>query len=662
MSSKLGFKQSLGSFWSNFKEKSQGVLQKLSKSFMLPIALLPIAGLFLGIGATIETLAKNADAEAWETFGTFLKMMGDVPFANLPVLFAISVAIAFTNDAGVAGLTALIGFLIFVVVIAVFMNQGVINYNYVLAYVDDAGKDQKIVVSLKELYTGKDLIPKLTAEFSKLLGGTLGGKPIDDTFYQVISSSETPINYNLWFWKGDLAVDNKLTTSILGIGPTLNSGVFGGIIVGALVAFLYNRFYLTELPSYISFFSGVKFVPIVVFFAVIPLAFIFILIWPPVGAAFNWFGRSSGTLPVGLDSLFFGLIERSLIPFGLHHVFYAPLWWSGAGGAISDFASTGDVANPLTLTAVGDQTGFMAVIADGKLTLQDMWGRGLRLGRFQAGKFPFMMFGLPAAAAAMALTVPKENRNTALGVYASAGLTSFLTGITEPLEFSFLFVALWLFYGIHVPLAGISFMLMNVLQVKIGMIFSGGLLDWIIYGIVPSFSGQTTNWWVVPIVGAAYAAIYFFLFYFLILRFNIKIPGREAVDGQIHLFTKKDYQAAKSQSKNMSPIEDNIINDEKEKLKDKKSGKGIVTAEKILAALGGAENIENIDACASRLRVQVFDMNKVDAGELEILSTKPIKKSGKKQVAVVFGGQSDIWKNKIKEILYRSSSAENSKK
>ncbi|WP_342263285.1 PTS transporter subunit EIIC [Spiroplasma endosymbiont of Dromius quadrimaculatus] len=289
---------------------------------MLPIALLPIAGLFLGIGATIETLAKNADAEAWETFGTFLKMMGDVPFANLPVLFAISVAIAFTNDAGVAGLTALIGFLIFIVVIAVFMNQGVINYNYVLAYVDDAGKDQKIVVSLKELYTGKDLIPKLTAEFSKLLGGTLGGKPIDDTFYQVISSSETPINYNLWFWKGDLAVDNKLTTSILGIGPTLNSGVFGGIIVGALVAFLYNRFYLTELPSYISFFSGVKFVPIVVFFAVIPLAFIFILIWPPVGAAFNWFGRSSGTLPVGLDSLFFGLIERSLIPFGLHHVFY----------------------------------------------------------------------------------------------------------------------------------------------------------------------------------------------------------------------------------------------------------------------------------------------------------------------------------------------------
>lgn len=633
MLQKKDFKKSFGIFWSNFKGKSQGVLQKLSRAFMLPIALLPIAGLFLGIGATIASDAVTA-AGGLKTFGIFLKMIGEVPFANLPVLFAISVAIAFTDDAGVAGLTALVGFLIFVAVIAVFMQEATVEYKYLLRYSEGTEKKQ-IIISINELLKGDALAGRLTTELQKLLSKEI---TVTNDFYSVEPIGKIANTYSLWFWK---SVDNKLTTSVLGIGPTLNSGVFGGIIIGAVVAFLYNRFYTTQLPSYISFFSGVKFVPIVVFFAVIPVSFIFILIWPPVGQAFNWFGTSSGKLPVGLDSLFFGIIERSLIPFGLHHVFYAPLWWTGAGGSLNEFVTITDVNDPLTLAALGDQTGILAVIADGKLLLQDIWDKGLRLGRFQSGKFPFMMFGLPAAAAAMTLTVPKGNRRAALGIYASAGLTSFLTGITEPLEFSFLFVAPWLFYAIHVPLAGISFMLMNVLKVKVGMTFSGGFFDWIIYGIVPSASGHATRWWMIPIVGIGYAAVYFTLFYFLIMKFNIKIPGRDQGDGtegNFRLYTKKDYQAAKNQGNSAVPS----ANASKNASDDKPQA--------ILDALGGANNIKSIDACASRLRVQVLDNKLVDVEKLKSLGAAGVMVK-EQSIQAVFGGQSDIWKSKIRQIL-----------
>ena len=610
-------------YWTIFTSKSSDALSKLSKAFMLPILLLPIAGLFLGVGATIASDAITTAGSGWNSFGVFLKMMGEVPFASLPVLFAISIAIAFTDDAGAAGLTALVAFLVFSAVSASFMRPEEVTYQYLVKI---TGSTDGTIYSLKEYFVGEAKIIEAIKESFKNL---------EDKTFSVEYLGENVVTYKIWFWTG---VSSKLATNILGIGPTLSTGIFGGITVGCITAYLYNRLHTIQLPSYISVFSGVRFVPIATFFAIMPLAFLFILIWPAIGQAFNFFGEKSGDLPVGLDSLFFGLIERSLIPFGLHHVFYAPLWWSGAGGSLSDFLSPVDVEKLTTLTAEGDQTGFISVLADGKLKIQDVWDAGLHLGRFQTGKFPFMIFGLPAAAAAMFFTVPKENRKTALGVYASAGFTSFLTGITEPIEFTFLFIAPWLYYGIHVPLAGISFMLMNVLSVKIGMTFSGGFFDWIIYGIVPSFSGHKTNWWIVPIVGVVYAVIYFVLFYFLIKRFNVKVPGRENINnGDIRLYTKKDYRKSKIEQDLTGVENNNIAKNEKPYA--------------ILQALGGVENVIAVDACASRLRVSVNDSQLVQVDVLKSLGASGVMIRGANSVHVVFGGQSDVYKTEIKNIL-----------
>ncbi len=653
-------------FQKDKKAKFMASLSKLSKAFMLPIALLPIAGLFLGVGTTIIGQSMEKSTLWW--FGHILQLTGNIPFQNLPALFAISVAIAFTKDAGVAGLTAIIAWLVFNVFMSAFMQQGItiwkitasfkMNWNgwpiggssvvglpnttftnFVFSMRDEghiptyatsgvtAGGFAHHHIGMKEV-----LAQILSAKFKTNI------QPGDITSFDATSIIRTPLTYNLWFWKGAIGVAPSIVSPVLGIGAnqngmgtfggSLNTGVFGGIAVGGLVSVIYNKFYKIQLPKFIAFFGGVRSVPIISFIAVLPLSAIFIILWPGFGSLLTQFGKWSGTLPAGLDSFIFGLAKRALIPFGLHHVFYAPLWWTSAGGQVSDFVSSGQVTSAATLTAQGDQSGIMAVLADGKLKLQDVWNNGLHLGRFQSGEFAIMMFALPAVAVAMWLTVPKQNRKAAMGIYFSAALTSMLTGITEPLEFTFLFVSPALYYLVHVPIFASSYMLANVTGIKIGMTFSGGMLDWIIFGIIPSIDGHDTKWWLVPIEGMGYALIEASLFYFIIKWKNIQLPGRTS--GEMKLFTKSDFREKSSSGGLSIPGGDRTI--------------------QVIKALGGDDNLENVDACATRLRVAVKDPKKVDSESLKKLGAIAVIINGNGTQSI-FGGEADIIKTNINEYL-----------
>ncbi|WP_084331597.1 PTS transporter subunit EIIC [Williamsoniiplasma lucivorax] len=541
------------------------ILSTMSRAFLLPIALLPIAGVFLGIGALIAS--KTPELSAGWYIGSTIKAMGDVAFGNLPILFAMSVALAYSKESGIAGLTAVVGFLV--------MNA--------------------------------------------MQGALLTHHPKD---------GDIQAYYTLLFYNGSsewLKVPEKLVTQNLGV-TSLNTGVFAGIFVGALSAFSYNKFKEKKLPAGINFFEGKKLVPIVTFFMVIPLSFIFMLTWPIIGSGLAAFGTWTGTLPNGVDSFVFEIAERSLVPFGLHHVFYAPLWWTNAGGNIEeqltaagklwdanalailnkswlpeflsgeqlnyaqwvsqyltmpkhanitaamkpseamqtiiDFWKTqGLVGNDL-LSAHGDQT--MMYKVNGGLNLINytlLENIGLNLGRFQSGKFGFMLLGLPMAGIAMWLTVPEENQKNVMGIYFSAAFTCFLTGITEPLEYSFLFLAPWLFYGVHMPLASISFLLAGALQTHVSMTVSGGIIDYIVFGIVPYFSGAM-KWqsaFGILMVAVIMAPLYFFAFFFAVRYGKVEVPGREGAK----LFTKDDVKSKKAAKDKKAAKADKLIAKEK---------------------------------------------------------------------------------------------------
>ena len=476
---------------------------------MLPISVMSIAGLLLGIGSAITT---NANSEAMQTFGNFIKSFGDPVFAAMPVLFGLAIVIAFTDEAGAAAFSLIIGLLVFSAIQSVFIDP-VLSNGKIVGY--------------------------------KILFEQAGRDPV---------------------------ALNSLVGKVMGI-TSLNTSIFGGIIVGTVVASLYNRFYQIQLPAAVAFFGGKRFIPIVTMIAMAPLAFLFLLFWPWIGIGLYKFGSWLGSVPYGFESFIFGYIERALVPFGLHHVFYAPLWWTSAGGnatqAFTNWINNGNVldpniavqfknaihnpnfqwtgdsfiwisANQLPFNTVGwtDAAG-----AHHSLKVFDFFSNQLhiKLGRFLDGKYPFMIFGLPAAAAAIMYAAPKENRKLALGTVFPAALTAFLTGVTEPIEFTFLFLAPALYWGFHSIMAAISFMLMNVLGVHIGMVFSGGMLDLIIYGILP-FAKGTHFWWVF-IVGPVYAVIYYFVFYYWIKIANLSTPGRGS---NVKLFTKADYNERKN--------------------------------------------------------------------------------------------------------------------
>ena len=499
-------------------KKVFGVLQRVGKALMLPVAILPAAGLLLAFGTAFQNedlvnllpfLANDSLVLVWQV----MTDAGDIVFANLGLLFAVGVAIGLANGDGVAGLAAIVGYLI--------MNKVISTWN------------------------------GITAEIAQ----------------------------------GDPAY-----ATILGI-PTLQMGVFGGIIAGLIAAFAYNKYFNIKLPEFLGFFAGKRFVPIATAAFSLVAGIALAYIWPPIGDGINTFSRTIIESNQAVSAFIFGLVERSLIPFGLHHIWYSPFWFQF--GEYTNNA--GDLVN-------GDQRIFFAQLRDGV---------EFTAGTYMTGKFPFMMFGLPAACLAMYHTVPKERQKDVEGLYFSAALTSFLTGITEPVEFSFVFVAPLLF-AIHAVFAGLSFLTMDLLNVKIGMTFSGGLIDFLLFGVLPN----RTAWWLVIPVGLVFAVIYYFGFRFAINKFDLKVPGRDL---------KPAGRTGATAVGDDLPYE-------------------------VLAGLGGPGNIKHLDACITRLRVTVNDVKQVDKDHLKDLGAAGVLEVGD-NIQAIFGPKSDTLKSQIAAII-----------
>ena len=535
------------------KDKIFGVLQRVGRSFMLPIALLPVAGLLLGIGSSFTNptmlQAYGLDSIIYQgsaiyTVLDIMNQCGSAIFGNLALLFAMGVAIGMAKkEKEVAALSGAIAYLV--------MNTAI--------------------------------SAMITAQ-----GGV----------------EAMPVN---------------TTTSMLGI-TTLQMGVFGGIIVGLGVAALHNRFYKIQLPQVLSFFGGTRFVPIVstAVFLVVGIAMFYI--WPVVQNAITLLGDlviRSGYVGTWI----YGVTERALIPFGLHHVFYIPFWQTSVGGsAVVD-----------GVTVQGAQNIFFAELASKSTEVFSV-----EATRFMSGKFPLMIFGLPGAALAMYRTAKPEKRKVVGGLLISAALTSMLTGITEPLEFTFLFVAPAM-YVVHCIYAGLAYMLMHILNVGVGMTFSGGLIDLTLFGIMQG--NAKTHWLWVVVVGIAYFFLYYFTFYFMITKGNLKTPGREDDDEETKLFTRSDFKAKTG----VGP-----------------DGSGVAASDpvsaKILQGLGGKANISDVDCCATRLRVTVIDPAKVSDAVLKGSGASGVVHKGN-GIQVIYGPQVAVIKSNLVDFMETPAAA-----
>ena len=408
----------------------------------------------------------------------------------------------------------------------------------------------------------------------------------------------------------DFVLQGTITSSV-GI-QTLQMGVFGGIIVGLGVAALHNRFYTIELPSALAFFSGSRFVPIIstVVYVLVGIGMFFV--WPVVqNGIYALGGLVTGTGYLG--TLIFGIIKRALIPFGLHHVFYLPFWQTGVGGSM-------EVAGKMI---EGGQNIFFAQLADPSTV-----HFSADACRYFSGEFIFMIFGLPGAALAMYQTAKPEKKKQAGGLLLSAALACMATGITEPLEFSFLFVAPMLF-AVQVILAGAAYMIAHILNIAVGLTFSGGLLDLFLFGILQG--NAKTSWLRIIPVGIIYFLLYYGIFKFLILKFDLKTPGREDEDTETRLYTKADYNAAKE------------------------SGvKGAEVSALITAGLGGKANIEDVDCCATRLRCTIKDPEKVQEALLKQSGSRGVILKGK-GIQVIYGPQVAVLKTNLEAFLQTSA-------
>ena len=534
------------------KDQIFGVLQRVGRSFMLPIAVLPVAGLLLGIGSSftnatmIDTYGLQAilgEGTILNMFLTVLSKAGSALFDNLPIIFAVGCAIGMAKkEKEVAALSA---------VIAYFTMNAAVNAMLV--------------------NSGQILDDGSIADF--VLQGTI--------------------------------------TSSVGI-QTLQMGVFGGIIVGLGVAALHNRFYTIELPNALAFFSGSRFVPIIstVVYVLVGIGMFFV--WPVVqNGIYALGGLVTGTGYLG--TLIFGIIKRALIPFGLHHVFYLPFWQTGVGGSM-------EVAGKMI---EGGQNIFFAQLADPSTV-----HFSADACRYFSGEFIFMIFGLPGAALAMYQTAKPEKKKQAGGLLLSAALACMATGITEPLEFSFLFVAPMLF-AVQVILAGAAYMIAHILNIAVGLTFSGGLLDLFLFGILQG--NAKTSWLRIIPVGIIYFLLYYGIFKFLILKFDLKTPGREDEDTETRLYTKADYNAAKE------------------------SGvKGAEVSALITAGLGGKANIEDVDCCATRLRCTIKDPEKVQEALLKQSGSRGVILKGK-GIQVIYGPQVAVLKTNLEAFLQTSA-------
>ena len=496
-------------------KNSFGILQRIGKSLMLPVALLPAAGLLMGGGILLQNVnvvGSTSIVFNIKLIADIMSSSGNIIFTNLPLIFAVGVAIGMSKGEGVSALAAIIGFLIMNVTIG------------------------KILYITQSDITG-----------------------------------------------------NIIYTNVLGI-PTIQTGVFGGILIGLVAAYIYQKFHNIELPEFLGFFSGKRSVPIITAVAGLFIGVLMAKVWPPIQNSILEFSRTIIGSNVALSALIFGTVERALIPFGLHHIWYTPFWYQ-----------FGEYTNLAGNLIIGDQSIFFEQLKDGV---------ELTAGTFMTGKYPFMMFGLPAAALAMYHEADGNNKKKVFGILFSAALTSFLTGITEPIEFMFLFIAPALF-AVHSIFAGLSFMTMEILKVRIGVTFSGGLIDFILLGVLPN----RENWRLVIIVGLIFSIIYYIGFRFIIRKLNLKTPGREREDNEIDI--------------------------------DFSDGE---LAKKVIIALGGIGNIKHLDACITRIRITVKDLNLVNRSRIKSLGAVDLMIIGD-NIQAIFGPNSDILKEQMRDII-----------
>ena len=538
------------------KDKIFSVLQRVGRSFMLPIAILPVAGLLLGIGSsftnatTIETYGLTSllgNGTILHALLVIMNKVGSAVFDNLPLIFAVGVAIGMAKkEKEVSALSAVIAYFV--------MNTAI---NAMLTITGQILENGEIAESVLE--------------------GTI--------------------------------------TSVCGI-QSLQMGVFGGIIVGLGVAALHNRFYRIQLPNALSFFGGTRFVPIISTIVYMFVGIIMYFVWPVVqNGIYALGGLVTGSGYVG--TLIFGLIKRALIPFGLHHVFYMPFWQTAVGGTM-------EVAGQMVQ---GGQNIFFAQLADSA----NVAHFSADATRYFSGEFIFMIFGLPGAALAMYHCAKPEKKKAAGGLLLSAALACMATGITEPLEFSFLFVAPALFV-VQVILAGTAYMIAHILNIAVGLTFSGGLLDFFLFGILQG--NEKTSWMRVIPVGILYFFLYYFIFKFMIKKFDFKTPGREDDDVETKLYTKADVNARKEAQNDGVASEDAM-------------------SEAITRGLGGKKNISDVDCCATRLRCTVYDAAKVSDSILKATGASGVVHKGN-GVQVIYGPNVTVIKSNLEDYLEKA--------
>ena len=534
------------------KDKIFGVLQRVGRSFMLPVAVLPVAGLLLGLGSSFTNKTTLATYNLLGIMGpgtviynvlTIMSKCGSVIFDNLPLIFAVGVAIGMAKkEKEVAALASMIAFLVM----------------------------HSAISGMITIYGGPEAF----------LSGATG--------------------------------------TVLGM-VSLQMGAFGGIIVGLGVAALHNKFYKIELPAALAFFQGTRFIPIISTVVFLFVGILMFYIWQPVQVGINNLGgvvQSSGIV----GTFLYGMIKRLLIPFGLHHVFYMPFWQTAIGGTM-------DIAGN---HVVGAQNIFFAQLADPTTTHFSTLAT-----RFFSGEFIIYIFGLPGAALAIYRCARPEKKKAVYGLLFSAAITSIMTGITEPIEFSFLFVAPLLF-GINAILAGLAYAIAQALNIAVGLTFSGGFIDLFMFGILQGNS--KTSWLLIIPVGIVYFAVYYFLFSYLIKKLNLKTPGREEDSEETKLYTRADY------------------NKKKNAALDNNDNKGDELSAAITQGLGGKLNISDVDCCATRLRITVIDGDKVKADILKSTGAAGVVHKGT-GVQVIYGPKVTIIKSNLEDYLSTEGTA-----
>ena len=580
---------SLKTLW----DSSFGALQKIGKSLMLPVAVLPVAGILLGVGASIAG-AENLPGWLIQT-GLIMKVSGGAIFGALPLLFAIGVVLGFTDNDGVAAMAATVGYFVLTAALGV-IGLMFISWQTPVTPLEISAEDA-VPIHI-EYDASRERFICLDAN-----GRTLDKIRVDEITGQSVRCNEAEVLFEIaagtqqegamaLYDAGDgemkpfpAAQSRAEIKSIFGI-ESIDTGVFGGILIGLISAWLFNRYYRISLPAYLGFFAGKRFVPIIVSFAAIGLALILAVVWPPIGSAIRDFGDWAAYGNPSAAVIVYGVVERILLPFGLHHIWNVPF-----------FFEVGSYVNPET-----------GEIVHGVLS---RYFAGDYEAAILGGGFIFKMFGLPAAAFAIYHTAKPENKLRVAGIMGSAALTSFLTGITEPIEFAFLFVAPILYIA-HAILVGFAYLVTYLLDARLGYSFSHGFIDFVLYWI------NNIKPWIILILGPVFAVIYYSVFRVLIIRLDLKTPGREdepLVD--------------------MSEVRADVADE---------------FARELVLGFGGKSNIRELDACITRLRISVADIGKANPEKLKALGAAGVLTVGN-SLQAIFGPRSENLMTDMKEYL-----------